>query len=104
MVPDPAQTALGLRYFVNRDEALAAGDASSASAPRRSTGSAHPPVASSTARSCACRAPAGLRSRLPRASTPCATTSGRPNLEMIGRNGQHRYNQDHSMLTGIHAA
>ena len=27
------------------------------------------------------------------------------NLQMIGRNGQHRYNnQDHSMLTGIYAA
>ena len=28
-----------------------------------------------------------------------------PNLQTIGRNGQHRYNnQDHSMLTGIYAA
>jgi protoporphyrinogen oxidase len=28
-----------------------------------------------------------------------------PNLQVIGRNGQHRYNnQDHSMLTGIYAA
>lgn len=28
-----------------------------------------------------------------------------PNLQLIGRNGQHRYNnQDHSMLTGIYAA
>ena len=27
------------------------------------------------------------------------------NLQMLGRNGQHRYNnQDHSMLTGIYAA
>ncbi len=28
-----------------------------------------------------------------------------PNLQLVGRNGQHRYNnQDHSMLTGIYAA
>jgi protoporphyrinogen oxidase len=28
-----------------------------------------------------------------------------PNLQLIGRNGQHRYNnQDHSMLTGVYAA
>ena len=28
-----------------------------------------------------------------------------PNLQLIGRNGQHRYNnQDHSMLTAIYAA
>jgi protoporphyrinogen oxidase len=30
---------------------------------------------------------------------------GLPNLQTIGRNGQHRYNnQDHSMVTGAHAA
>ncbi len=30
---------------------------------------------------------------------------GLPNLQLVGRNGQHRYNnQDHSMLTGIYAA
>ena len=30
---------------------------------------------------------------------------GVPNLQLIGRNGMHRYNnQDHSMLTGILAA
>ena len=28
-----------------------------------------------------------------------------PNLQLIGRNGQHRYNnQDHSMVTAIYAA
>ena len=28
-----------------------------------------------------------------------------PNLQLIGRNGQHRYNnQDHSMLTAVYAA
>jgi len=31
--------------------------------------------------------------------------AGMPNLQLIGRNGMHRYNnQDHSMLTGILAA
>jgi protoporphyrinogen oxidase len=31
--------------------------------------------------------------------------AGIPNLQAIGRNGQHRYNnQDHSMLTGVYAA
>jgi protoporphyrinogen oxidase len=31
--------------------------------------------------------------------------AGIPNLQLIGRNGQHRYNnQDHSMLAGIYAA
>jgi hypothetical protein len=31
--------------------------------------------------------------------------AGIANLQSIGRNGQHRYNnQDHSMLTGVHAA
>ncbi len=30
---------------------------------------------------------------------------GLPNLQLIGRNGQHRYNnQDHSMMTGVYAA
>jgi protoporphyrinogen oxidase len=34
-----------------------------------------------------------------------AWLAGIGNLELIGRNGQHRYNnQDHSMLTGIYAA
>ena len=32
-------------------------------------------------------------------------TSRLVNLQLVGRNGQHRYNnQDHSMMTGAHAA
>lgn len=34
-----------------------------------------------------------------------AWLSGLPNLQLIGRNGQHRYNnQDHSMVTAVYAA
>ena len=49
----------------------------------------------------------GLRRDLPRPPRRhlATTSTGFPNLQTVGRNGLHRYNnQDHSMLTGIQAA
>ena len=49
----------------------------------------------------------GLRRRLPGRDLPVLREylRGFANLQLVGRNGQHRYNnQDHSMLTGMLAA
>ena len=110
MVPDPRTTSLGLEYFVSRgDDLWTAGDdelirlgASEAASLGLLSGrdildgvvvrvpDAYP-VYDGASRS----AVATIRDHLARIG----------NLYPIGRNGQHRYNnQDHSMLTGLHAA
>jgi protoporphyrinogen oxidase len=110
MVADARHTALGLEYFVNRgdelwessDEALIAlGRAEMAT-----LGILDP-----------AKVLDGAVVRVPQAyplydgdyarhlETLRGFLASLPNLQMVGRNGQHRYNnQDHSMLTGIYAA
>jgi hypothetical protein len=110
MVPDPARTALGLEYFVNRDEelwnrpdeelvALAAEEIARlglAPAAKISDGTV-------------VRVPYAYPVYDPgyeqRVEVVRRHLESLANLRMIGRNGQHRYNnQDHSMVTGIYAA
>jgi protoporphyrinogen oxidase len=110
MVPDPTTTSLGLEYFVSQgddlwtaeDDELVRLGASEAAAlgllaerdVREGIVVRVPdayPVYDEASRS----AVATIRDHLARIE----------NLYPIGRNGQHRYNnQDHSMLTGLHAA
>jgi protoporphyrinogen oxidase len=110
MVPDPSKTFLGLEYFVNEgDEVWSAPDAELVDLGRRECellGLVRP---GETIDGCVIRMPkaypvydgvykdalATIRRFLERIE----------NLQLVGRNGQHRYNnQDHSMLTAVYAA
>jgi len=110
MVPDPSRTALGLEYFANRGEplwrtpdaelvALATGEL------ERLGFATSAQVVDGTVVRVPNAYPVyddGYRERL---ATLRDYLAGLTNLQMVGRNGQHRYNnQDHSMLTGIFAA
>jgi protoporphyrinogen oxidase len=110
MVPDPSTTSLGLEYFVNEgDELWSAPDKALVElgeAEMIRLGLIRPDTLID-----------GTVVRMPKAypvydsyyeealATVRGYTSSLTNLQLIGRNGQHRYNnQDHSMLTGIYAA
>jgi protoporphyrinogen oxidase len=110
MVADPATTALGLEYFVNRgDELWNTPDGELielATRELRQLGlDGGRPVRDGAVVRVPCAYPVyddGYRERI---ATVRGFLERLPNLQMIGRNGQHRYNnQDHSMLTGIYAA
>jgi hypothetical protein len=110
MVPDPARTALGLEYFVDRgDELWESPDEELVALARREIGELGLAPAERVADGTVVRVPnaypvydEGYGDRL---GTVRAHLAGLTNLQMVGRNGQHRYNnQDHSMLTGIYAA
>ncbi len=110
MVPDPSRTSLGLEYFVNEGDELW-------------TSSDEELIELGT-RECDLLglAPAdkvidGTVIRVPKAYPVYDDSyqealeqirgwlSGLANLQLIGRNGQHRYNnQDHSMVTAVYAA
>jgi protoporphyrinogen oxidase len=109
MVPDPARTALGLEYFVQEGDALwSAPDAELVALARRelaALGLVDPAEVSG-----------GVVVRVPkaypvydatyRAALDCIRShlKGLANLQLVGRNGQHRYNnQDHSMVTALRA-
>jgi protoporphyrinogen oxidase len=110
MVPDPATTSLGLEYFVSRGDDLWSGDDDDlvrfGGEEVERIGLLDPHDVRD-----------GVVVRVPDAypvydpASRAAVSeirrylSGFRNLYPIGRNGQHRYNnQDHSMLTGLHAA
>jgi hypothetical protein len=110
MVPDPARTALGLEYFVQRDDELWRSDDDElialASREIAQLGLApHSRITGGTV----VRVPraypvydSGYRERVTEVRGHLETLG---NLQMVGRNGQHRYNnQDHSMVTGLLAA
>ncbi|HEV2854323.1 MAG TPA: NAD(P)/FAD-dependent oxidoreductase [Thermoanaerobaculia bacterium] len=110
MVPDPSKTSLGLEYFVQEnDELWSSSDADLAALGAREMAALGLIREEEVIDSTVVRMPkaypvydgsyhealAALRGYL----------SGLSNLQLIGRNGQHHYNnQDHSMLTGIYAA
>jgi protoporphyrinogen oxidase len=110
MVPDPLRTSLGMEYFCNagddlwsRPDAdlrhLAASEAETLGFCRASDISDAHVVRQRHAYPVY---DAGYRGRLERIR---AYLGGLTNLQTIGRNGMHRYNnQDHSMLTGRFAA
>jgi protoporphyrinogen oxidase len=110
MVPDPSTTSLGLEYFVNEgDELWSAPDeklVEQGEVEMIRLGLIRPDTVID-----------GTVVRMPKAypvydsdykealATVRRYTDGLINLHLIGRNGQHRYNnQDHSMVTGIYAA
>jgi len=110
MVPDPGKTALGLEYFVNEDEELwNMADADLIELARKECDQLGLAPAESVI--------GGAVVRMPKAYPVYDGAyqqalieirdylSGIENLQLIGRNGQHRYNnQDHSMVTGVYAA
>ena len=110
MVPDPSRTALGLEYFVQEGDALwtTPDDELLALATREVEHLGLVPRG---------RVVDGTVLRMPKAYPVYDAVykealevlrgwlAGLENLESVGRNGQHRYNnQDHSMMTGAHAA
>jgi protoporphyrinogen oxidase len=110
MVADASKTALGLEYFVQEgDEYWSATDAELIALGKRETEVLGLAKASDVVDGCVIRMPKAypvydgdyqgalqvIRKWL----------DGIPNLHLIGRNGQHRYNnQDHSMVTACYAA
>jgi protoporphyrinogen oxidase len=109
MSPDPERTSLGLEYFCNEGDALwTLPDADLLALARReleAIGLAEPRDISD-----------GCVFRVPKAYPVYDETyarhlavvrqfiEGLTNLQMVGRNGLHRYNnQDHSMLTALYA-
>ncbi|HEX6201938.1 MAG TPA: NAD(P)/FAD-dependent oxidoreductase [Thermoanaerobaculia bacterium] len=110
MVPDAATTALGLEYFVQEgDELWAAADDELAELAAREMERLGLARRGEVVDSAVVRMPKaypvydqGYREALPVVRD---YLGGFENLHAVGRNGQHRYNnQDHSMLTGIYAA
>ena len=110
MVPDPGKTSLGLEYFVNvGDELWTASDTDLVDLGTQemaTLGLVEPGEVED-----------GTVVRMPKAypvydghyrdsvDAIHDYLVGFPNLQVVGRNGQHRYNnQDHSMLSGICAA
>ncbi len=110
MVPDPSRTSLGLEYFVHEhDELLGKTDQELAALGARELQALGLVDASEVIDSVVVRVPKAYpvydhryRDVLSRMLPYLRSFS---NLQLMGRNGQHRYNnQDHSMLTGIYAA
>jgi protoporphyrinogen oxidase len=111
MVPDPATTSLGLEYFVHEgDDLWSMPDADLVALGARETARLGLLREGTVVRD-------GTVVRVRKAypvydgeyreslATIRGWLSGLENLQLVGRNGQHRYNnQDHSMLTGILAA
>lgn len=110
MVPDPARTSLGLEYFCNEGDALwTMADADLVDLARREIEQIGLARASEVVDGCVFRVPkaypvydSAYREDL---ATVRSFVDGLDNLQTIGRNGLHRYdNQDHAMLTGLMAA
>jgi len=110
MVPDPTRSSLGLEYFVQEnDELWDASDEDLIALGTREAASLGLVREQEVLDGCVLRMPKAYPVYDSKYQD-CLTTireylDGIPNLQPIGRNGLHRYNnQDHSMLTGIYAA
>lgn len=110
MVPDPSRTSLGLEYFLQEGEPFwRAPDAEVVALAVRELGELRLVRPDEIVDAAVIRVPKaypvydrGYRDAL---ATLREWLGGLENLEVVGRNGQHRYNnQDHSMLTGLCAA
>ncbi|MFP8879708.1 MAG: NAD(P)/FAD-dependent oxidoreductase, partial [Myxococcota bacterium] len=110
MVADPAKTALGLEYFLwDTDELWSFADEELVELGRREAARIGLVEASDVIDGCVVRMPKAYpiydRDYRDAVATIRSYLSGLSNLESVGRNGQHRYNnQDHSMLTAMYAA
>jgi protoporphyrinogen oxidase len=110
MVPDASKTSLGLEYFCDEGDALwTASDAELIALGSREVERLGLARAADVVDGCVVRVPkaypiydGGYRDHLERVRR---YVDGFTNLQTIGRNGLHRYNnQDHAMLTGMLAA
>lgn len=110
MVPDPSKTSLGLEYFVHEgddlwsatdEELLALGEREMATLGLIEPGE----VEDGTVLRVRKAYPVYDHSYRENVATLREYLCGFENLQLVGRNGQHRYNnQDHSMAAGILAA
>jgi protoporphyrinogen oxidase len=107
MVPEPGKASLGLEYFCNEHDALwVLPDAELIALGKRELEQIGLACASEISDGCVFRVPkaypvydAGYRDAL---DLVREFVDGLENLQTIGRNGLHRYNnQDHAMLTGL---
>jgi protoporphyrinogen oxidase len=110
MVPDPSQSSLGLEYFCTEgDELWRTNDAELVELGKREAEYVGLLQASDVVDGCVFRVPksypiydSSFRKQL---TTVREFVAQLENLQTIGRNGLHRYdNQDHAMLTGVWAA
>jgi protoporphyrinogen oxidase len=110
MVPDPSRTSLGLEYFLwDQDEEWSWPEERLIELGIRDCtriGMIDPSeVEDGTVVRMPKAYPVYDHSYMDNLATIRAYLAGITNLQLIGRNGQHRYNnQDHSMLTGVYAA
>lgn len=110
MVPDPGKTGLGLEYFCTEGDTLwNTPDEELIALAKREIAQIELARAEDVEDGCVVRVPKAYpiydgtyREHLDRLK---GFLAGFSNLQTIGRNGLHRYdNQDHAMLTGMHAA
>ena len=110
MVPDPARSALGLEYFVDEgDDLWSMADADLVTLGRDECAKLGLVDPAKVLDGCVVRMPkaypvydSGYQEAI---ATIRAWLNGLSNLQLVGRNGQHRYNnQDHSMATAVYAA
>ena len=110
MVPDPERSSLGLEYFTqDTDEFWSLSDDELIALGKREAAFIGLAEESEVVDGCVVRMPKAYpvyddqyREAVDQIR---GYLDGISNLESVGRNGQHRYNnQDHSMLTGIYAA
>ncbi|HEM47329.1 MAG TPA: hypothetical protein ENO23_09840, partial [Alphaproteobacteria bacterium] len=110
MVPDPSKTSLGLEYFVHEgDELWTMADEDLIALASRECEILGLAPASAVVDGAVVRMPKAYPVYDGAYQEALATIRGHlagiENLQLIGRNGQHRYNnQDHSMVTGVFAA
>ena len=110
MVPDAGHSSLGLEYFVQEnDELWSAADADLIELGRRECSALGLCDADRVVDATVVRMPKAYpvydRHYQDALETIRGYVGSFPNLQLIGRNGQHRYNnQDHSMMTGVYAA
>jgi hypothetical protein len=110
MVPDASRSCIGLEYFVQEDDDLwRMDDADLVSLAARETASLGLISTEDVVDGIVIRMPKAYpvydRDYRMHLEIIRSYLEGLPNLQLVGRNGQHRYNnQDHSMVTAIYAA
>jgi len=110
MVPDPKRTALGLEYFVQEnDEVWSMDDADLVELGRREVAALNLASADDVIDGAVVRMPKAYPVYDGKYQAALRVIrewlAGIENLQLIGRNGQHRYNnQDHSMVTAVYAS